>query len=156
MQLTELSFYHVYLVQWAMLFDGFMTETKWLSAGQVPDSEEYLRNGVVTSGVPLVFVHLLFMLGHDVSQNAAEFVDHIPPVISCPAKILRLWDDLGSAKVNTFFSPCQTCYSRPFNFFNIDNVVVFCTYIVWLLYLVYTLSMTYIFFHIYIILFLII
>uniref|UniRef100_A0A0D3EZZ2 S-linalool synthase n=1 Tax=Oryza barthii TaxID=65489 RepID=A0A0D3EZZ2_9ORYZ len=83
---------------WAMLFDGFMTETKWLSAGQVPESEEYLRNGVVTSGVPLVFVHLLFMLGHDVSQNAAEFVDHIPPVISCPAKILRLWDDLGSAK----------------------------------------------------------
>uniref|UniRef100_A0A0D9VBH9 Terpene synthase N-terminal domain-containing protein n=1 Tax=Leersia perrieri TaxID=77586 RepID=A0A0D9VBH9_9ORYZ len=83
---------------WAMLFDGFMTETKWLSAGQSPASEDYLRNGVVTSGLPLVFVHLLCMLGQDLGKDATEFVDHIPSVISCPAKILRLWDDLGSAK----------------------------------------------------------
>ncbi|KAF0935015.1 hypothetical protein E2562_029536 [Oryza meyeriana var. granulata] len=83
---------------WAMLFDGFMTETKWLSAGHVPASEDYLRNGVVTSGVPLVFVHLLFVLGDDVGKDAACFIDNIPPIISCPAKILRLWDDLGSAK----------------------------------------------------------
>uniref|UniRef100_J3L936 S-linalool synthase n=1 Tax=Oryza brachyantha TaxID=4533 RepID=J3L936_ORYBR len=83
---------------WAMLFDGFMTETKWLSSGQVPASDDYLRNGVVTSGVPLVFVHLLFMLGHDLGKDAAQFIDRIPSVISCPAKILRLWDDLGSAK----------------------------------------------------------
>uniref|UniRef100_A0A0D9VBI2 S-linalool synthase n=1 Tax=Leersia perrieri TaxID=77586 RepID=A0A0D9VBI2_9ORYZ len=83
---------------WAMLFDGFMTETKWLSTGQNPASEDYLQNGVVTSGVPLVFVHLLFMLGHGLGKDATEFVNHIPSVISCPAKILRLWDDLGCAK----------------------------------------------------------
>ncbi|KAL5207163.1 hypothetical protein ABZP36_031598 [Zizania latifolia] len=83
---------------WAILFDGFMKETEWLSASQVGDSEDYLRNGVVTSGLPLVFVHMLFMLGYDLEKDASGFIDHIPPVISCPAKILRLWDDLGSAK----------------------------------------------------------
>ncbi|KAG8057947.1 hypothetical protein GUJ93_ZPchr0002g24498 [Zizania palustris] len=83
---------------WAILFDGFMRETEWLSAREVSDSKDYLRNGVVTSGVPLVFVHMLFMLGHDLEKDASEFIDHIPSVISCPAKILRLSDDLGSAK----------------------------------------------------------
>lgn len=79
---------------WAVLFDGLMTEAKWLTYSHVPSSEDYLRNGVITSGVPLMFLHLLFMLGHD----AAELIDNIPPVISCPAKIFRLWDDIGNAK----------------------------------------------------------
>ncbi|KAG8057941.1 hypothetical protein GUJ93_ZPchr0002g24019 [Zizania palustris] len=83
---------------WAILFDAFMKETKWLSAGHVADLEDYLRNGVLTSGIPLVYVHLLFMLGHDLEKDALGFIDHIPPVIFRSAKILRLWDDLGSAK----------------------------------------------------------
>lgn len=80
---------------WATLFDGFMIEGKWLSTNQVPTSEDYLRNGVITSGAPLLFMHLLFMLGHDLTEDNN---DHILRVISCPAKIMRLWDDMGSAK----------------------------------------------------------
>uniref|UniRef100_A0A453N0V8 Uncharacterized protein n=1 Tax=Aegilops tauschii subsp. strangulata TaxID=200361 RepID=A0A453N0V8_AEGTS len=80
---------------WATLFDGFMIEGKWLSTNQVPTSEDYLRNGVITSGAPLLFMHLLFMLGHDLTDDNN---DHILRVISCPAKIMRLWDDMGSAK----------------------------------------------------------
>ncbi|KAG8057949.1 hypothetical protein GUJ93_ZPchr0002g25378 [Zizania palustris] len=34
---------------WAILFDAFMKETEWLSVGHVTDSEDYLRNGIVTS-----------------------------------------------------------------------------------------------------------
>ncbi|KAM3309678.1 hypothetical protein ACQJBY_030770 [Aegilops geniculata] len=80
---------------WTTLFDGFMTEGKWLSTNQVPTSEDYLRNGVVTSGAPLVFMHLFFMLGHELPEGNN---DDIHRVISCPAKIMRLWDDMGSAK----------------------------------------------------------
>jgi (3S)-linalool synthase len=82
-------------MQWVVLFDGFMVEAKWLATDQVPTAEDYLRNGVVTSGVPLAFVHLLVLLGYD--QSTEALIDHIPSVISCPAKILRLWDDMGSA-----------------------------------------------------------
>uniref|UniRef100_A0ACD5TBY3 Uncharacterized protein n=1 Tax=Avena sativa TaxID=4498 RepID=A0ACD5TBY3_AVESA len=80
---------------WATLFDGFMVEKKWLSSNQVPTSEDYLRNGIITSGAPLVFLHLYYMLGHNLTYDDS---DHIHHVISCPAKIMRLWDDMGSAK----------------------------------------------------------
>jgi len=40
-------------LKWAALFDGFMVEAKWLATNQVPAAEEYLRNGVVTSGAPV-------------------------------------------------------------------------------------------------------
>ncbi|KAM3296409.1 hypothetical protein ACQJBY_038638 [Aegilops geniculata] len=80
---------------WATLFDGFMIEAKWLSGDQVPTREDYLRNGIITSGAPLLFMHLLFMLGHDLTD---ENNDHMSWIISCPAKIMRLWDDMGSAK----------------------------------------------------------
>ncbi|KAL6848541.1 hypothetical protein ACP4OV_021835 [Aristida adscensionis] len=85
---------------WARLFDGFMVEVKWLATDLVPAAEDYLRNGVVTSGMPLLFAHFFFLLGHDqaASHDAANLIDHIPPAISCSAKILRLWDDMGSAK----------------------------------------------------------
>ncbi|KAI4979226.1 hypothetical protein ZWY2020_015979 [Hordeum vulgare] len=80
---------------WATLFDGFMIEGKWLSTNRVPTSDDYLRNGIITSGAPLVLLHIYFMLGHDLTEGNK---DNIHPVISCPAKIMRLWDDLGSAK----------------------------------------------------------
>jgi (3S)-linalool synthase len=85
-------------MQWVVLFDGFMVEAKWLATDQVPTAEDYLRNGVVTLGVPLAFVHLLVLLGY--YQSTEALIDHIPSVISCPAKILRLWDDMGSAEVS--------------------------------------------------------
>ena len=84
-------------MQWVTLFDGFMIEKKWLSSNQFPTSEDYLTNGIITSGAPLVFMHLFFMLGHDLTKD----IDHIHRVIACPAKIMRLWDDMGSAKVRT-------------------------------------------------------
>jgi (3S)-linalool synthase len=85
---------------WAMLFDAFLVESKWLSANQVPSRDEYLSNGVITTTAPLALVHLFFMLGHDPSMmdSASLTHGHIHPIISCPSKILRLWDDMGSAK----------------------------------------------------------
>ncbi|XP_037470843.1 S-(+)-linalool synthase, chloroplastic-like [Triticum dicoccoides] len=80
---------------WATLFDGFMIEGKWLSTNQAPTSKDYLRNGIITSGVPLVFLHIFFMLGHDLTEDNRDYIFRI---ISCPAKIMRLCDDMGSAK----------------------------------------------------------
>jgi (3S)-linalool synthase len=67
-----------------VLFDGFLVEAKWLATDQVPSADEYLRNGVITSGVPLAFVHILFLLGHHhaASGNATELSDSIPPAIT--------------------------------------------------------------------------
>ncbi|KAL6629739.1 hypothetical protein ACP70R_029504 [Stipagrostis hirtigluma subsp. patula] len=71
---------------WTRLFDGFLVEAKWLATDQVPASEDYLTNGVVTSGVPLAFAHMFFLMGHDLaaSNEVAKLTDHIPPAISSP------------------------------------------------------------------------
>ncbi|XP_077242055.1 (3S,6E)-nerolidol synthase 1-like [Tasmannia lanceolata] len=80
---------------WAELCNAFMVEAKWFRSRHVPMTDEYLRNGVISSGVPLVLLHMHFLLGQGIT---IERVDDIPGLFSWPATILRLWDDFGSAK----------------------------------------------------------
>ncbi|XP_043719667.1 (3S,6E)-nerolidol synthase 1-like [Telopea speciosissima] len=84
---------------WGSLCDAFLIEAKWFASKLVPKSKEYLENGVISTGVPLVLAHLFFLLGQGLTQESVLYcVEHNPPLISSTATILRLWDDLGSAK----------------------------------------------------------
>ncbi|XP_062162276.1 (3S,6E)-nerolidol synthase 1 isoform X2 [Alnus glutinosa] len=82
---------------WASLCNAFLVEAKWFASGHSPKSEEYLENAVVSSGVHVVLVHTFFLLGQHITKETEDLVDNIPGIISSPATILRLWDDLGSA-----------------------------------------------------------
>ena len=73
--------------------------------GHVPKTDEYLKNGIISSGVHVVLVHMFFLLGHGITKRNVDIVDDFPGIISSAATILRLWDDLGSAKV---ILPCTT------------------------------------------------
>ncbi|KAF8411309.1 hypothetical protein HHK36_003856 [Tetracentron sinense] len=83
---------------WVNLFNAFLVEAKWFASGNLPKAEEYLKNAVISSGVHVVLVHMSFLLGHGITKDSVDLVDDIPNLISLPATILRLWDDLGSAK----------------------------------------------------------
>eukprot|EP00261_Vitis_vinifera_P015409 XP_003635413.1 PREDICTED: (3S,6E)-nerolidol synthase 1 [Vitis vinifera] len=83
---------------WACLCNAFLVEAKWFADGHVPKADEYLKNGVISSGVHVVLVHMFFLLGHGITKRNVDVVDDFPEIISSVAKILRLWDDLGSAK----------------------------------------------------------
>ncbi|KAL6650299.1 hypothetical protein ACP70R_009224 [Stipagrostis hirtigluma subsp. patula] len=83
---------------WENLFDAFMVETKWFAAQQLPTASDYLSNGVISSGVQVLLVHTFFLLGQGIGKDAVDLLQHNSPIITSPAKILRLWDDLGSAK----------------------------------------------------------
>lgn len=64
---------------------------------ELPKSEEYLENGVVSSGVPMVLSHLYVIMGNSFPQQTQI---HDPRGLThSVAKILRLLDDLGTAKV---------------------------------------------------------
>ncbi|XP_042042726.1 tricyclene synthase 0e23, chloroplastic-like [Salvia splendens] len=78
---------------WASLCKAFLVEAKWFASDNLPNANEYLANGKVSSGVHVVLVHLFFLLGH----SAANLYD-ISNLISSVAAILRLWDDLGTAE----------------------------------------------------------
>ncbi|KAL1289381.1 hypothetical protein HN51_057666 [Arachis hypogaea] len=83
---------------WKRLCKAFLVEAKWFASGKSPSSEEYLKNGIISSGVHIVLVHIFFMLGEGLNSENVKIIDGIPDIISSSATILRLWDDLGNAE----------------------------------------------------------
>ncbi|KAF6146033.1 hypothetical protein GIB67_033392 [Kingdonia uniflora] len=82
---------------WGKLCDAFLMEAKWFASGKVPEAEEYLKNGTISTGVHVLFVHIFFLLGQGITKESVDLIDNIPGLVTYPATILRLWDDLGSA-----------------------------------------------------------
>ncbi|CAN0854938.1 Probable terpene synthase 13 [Linum grandiflorum] len=82
---------------WTKLFKAFLVEAKWFHSGNCPKAEDYLKNGITSSGVEVVLVHVFFLLGHGLTKRNVDLVDgDNPPIISSVAKILRLCDDLSA------------------------------------------------------------
>ncbi|KAG7019658.1 hypothetical protein SDJN02_18621, partial [Cucurbita argyrosperma subsp. argyrosperma] len=92
----------IYLIDdifdWAKLCKAFLVEAEWMSSGQSPSAEEYLKNGVVSTGVHVTLTHVFFLLGEAISKETVELFDEDLDIISSSATVLRLWDDMGSAK----------------------------------------------------------
>lgn len=84
----------------------------------MPEAEEYLKNGIESSGVHVALVHFFFLLGHGITEETVELIDSKPAIISSTGTILRLWDDLGSAKVGP---PPYRCTLQ---LINEDNVCI--------------------------------
>ncbi|OMO98202.1 hypothetical protein COLO4_14081 [Corchorus olitorius] len=83
---------------WVTLCRAFLVEAQWFASGNLPNAEEYLENGIISSGVHIMLVHTFFLLGEGLNHQNVELIDDNPGMISSTATILRLWDDLGSAK----------------------------------------------------------
>ncbi|XP_073010336.1 (3S,6E)-nerolidol synthase 1 isoform X2 [Typha latifolia] len=83
---------------WAKLCNAFMVEARWFTAKQVPMTSTYLKNAVISTGLHIVLVHIFFLIGQGITKETVEVIESDPGLITCPATILRLWDDLGSAK----------------------------------------------------------
>ncbi|KAL6992236.1 (3S,6E)-nerolidol synthase 1, partial [Sarracenia purpurea var. burkii] len=85
---------------WASLCNAFVVKAKWFAFGHEPKAEEYLKNGIITPGVHVVSVHMLFLLGdYCQTEESIELASANSEIITSTATILRLWNDLGSAKV---------------------------------------------------------
>ncbi|KAL2341992.1 hypothetical protein Fmac_009932 [Flemingia macrophylla] len=83
---------------WKSLCKAFLIEAEWFASGNMPSAEVYLKNGIVSSGVHIVLVHIFFLLGEGLTKENVHTIDGIPPIISSPATILRLLDDFGNAQ----------------------------------------------------------
>ncbi|XP_031127000.1 (3S,6E)-nerolidol synthase 1-like [Ipomoea triloba] len=79
---------------WTSLCNAFLTEAKWFASGHSPKADVYLKNGIISSGIPMVLTNLFFLLGYGESTGTTD----IEGIISSVAAILRLLDDLGTAK----------------------------------------------------------
>ncbi|XP_010665800.2 (3S,6E)-nerolidol synthase 1 [Beta vulgaris subsp. vulgaris] len=78
---------------WSELCNAFLVEARWFANERLPTTDEYLKNGLVSSGVYVVFGTLFSLLG-----EAKHLWNAHPEIVSVTGTILRLSDDLGSAK----------------------------------------------------------
>jgi len=81
------------------MMEAHLVEAKWFNEGYVPKLEEYLENGVTTAGSYMALVHLFFLIGEGVTEETIGMMDPYPKLFSSSGRILRLWDDLGTATV---------------------------------------------------------
>ncbi|KAI4296541.1 hypothetical protein L6164_036491 [Bauhinia variegata] len=59
---------------------------------------EYLKNGILSSGVQLVLLHTFFLMGEGINKETVSIKDGFPALISSTATILCLHDDLEGIK----------------------------------------------------------
>ncbi|XP_074270021.1 (3S,6E)-nerolidol synthase 1-like [Silene latifolia] len=83
---------------WKDLFNAFLVEAKWFASGHTPSTDEYLKNGRVSCGVGIVCAHLFLLLGEGGNKEGQSPLNSHIDIASLVATIVRLWDDLGSAK----------------------------------------------------------
>ncbi|KAJ6433337.1 hypothetical protein OIU84_017100 [Salix udensis] len=83
---------------WIDIVEAFLVEAKWFHKNYVPSPEEYLANGVTTGGTYMALVHAFFLMGQNVTNETAAMMEPYPNLFSVSGKILRLWDDLGTAE----------------------------------------------------------
>lgn len=83
---------------WVDMFEAFLVEAKWCSRKYMPNLEEYLENGVTTAGSYMALVHTFFLMGQGVTEETIAMMNPYPRLFSLSGRILRLWDDLGTAK----------------------------------------------------------
>ncbi|KAK7402010.1 hypothetical protein VNO78_13939 [Psophocarpus tetragonolobus] len=83
---------------WIDLLEAYLKEAKWFNNKYVPTFQEYLDNGVTSSGSYLGLVHATLLIGDNLSKETISMMNPYPRLFSCTGEILRLWDDLGTSR----------------------------------------------------------
>nr|AWF79084.1 terpene synthase [Pelargonium graveolens] len=83
---------------WKDIIEAFLVEAMWCNRGYVPTLEEYLENGVTTGGTYMALVHSFFLMGQGVTKETIALLDPYPNLLTRSGRVLRLWDDLGTAQ----------------------------------------------------------
>ncbi|EFH46395.1 lyase/ magnesium ion binding protein [Arabidopsis lyrata subsp. lyrata] len=87
-----------YLKQvWTDLFKTFLMEAKWYKTEHRPSFEEYMQNGVISSSVPTILLHLFSVLPDHISDQTLTDVSKNHSVVRSCATILRLANDLATS-----------------------------------------------------------
>ncbi|KAI3983107.1 hypothetical protein MKX01_035388 [Papaver californicum] len=85
--------------KWSDLCKSYLIEAEWYNNGYIPTLEEYLENGWISIGVPLLETHFYFLL--DDYQITKEAVDRLkngyPDMLRWTSLVIRLVDDLATS-----------------------------------------------------------
>ncbi|XP_043723571.1 terpene synthase 10-like [Telopea speciosissima] len=82
---------------WADFIKAMFVEAKWYQTRTTPSTEEYLKNGWVSSSGTVFLVHAFFATGQEINEEVLEFLDNNPDLIFGPSMIFRLSNDLATS-----------------------------------------------------------
>ncbi|MCL7034546.1 hypothetical protein MKW94_015581 [Papaver nudicaule] len=84
---------------WSDLCKAYLVEAEWFSNGYTPTLEEYLENGWISVGVPMIQIHVYFLLDdYPISKEALDcFKNGYPDILRWTSLIIRLVDDLATS-----------------------------------------------------------
>lgn len=77
--------------------EAFLKEAEWSKKKTVPREEEYLKNGIVSTGTSVASLQAFFLLGAFSDENF-RLVTSPDGIFSHSGKIFRLWNDLATFK----------------------------------------------------------
>ncbi|XP_054817475.1 (-)-germacrene D synthase-like isoform X2 [Prosopis cineraria] len=75
-----------------------LVESKWHHHGYIPTYEEYIENGIVTCGCPLLLTTCLLGLENSVNRDAFDWISQVPKMVRASSIIFRVVNDMGSHK----------------------------------------------------------
>ncbi|KAL0353207.1 UNVERIFIED_CONTAM: Alpha-farnesene synthase [Sesamum angustifolium] len=82
---------------WTGFCKALFVEAKWYHSGHSPSLSEYLDNGWTSSSGPLLCLHILIGIGHDITQ-AIHVFNSSKEIIRHSSLIIRLCNDQGTSK----------------------------------------------------------
>ncbi|XP_071902768.1 (-)-germacrene D synthase-like [Coffea arabica] len=81
-----------------MLVRAYFVEAKWLHQGYIPTLEEYMKNGVPSSGYPTLTIISFLGMGDIVKKEAFDWALNVPEIVRAASIIARLRDDIVGYK----------------------------------------------------------
>ncbi|XP_011096130.1 alpha-farnesene synthase [Sesamum indicum] len=82
---------------WTGFCNALFVEAKWYHTGHSPSLSEYLDNGWISSSGPLLSLHILIGISHDITQ-AIHVFNNSKEIIRHSSLIIRLCNDQGTSK----------------------------------------------------------
>ncbi|XP_060971207.1 myrcene synthase, chloroplastic-like [Cannabis sativa] len=83
---------------WVDMCRSFLQEAKWYYNGYTPTFQEYIENGWISVGAPIILVHAYFSFANPITKEVLEiFQQGYPTIIRQSAMIVRLANDLATS-----------------------------------------------------------
>ncbi|XP_054817718.1 sesquiterpene synthase-like [Prosopis cineraria] len=77
---------------------AYLVEAKWCNEGYIPTYEEYMENGIVSCGYPLLMTSCLLGLRNSATKDVFDWIIQVPKMVRPSSIITRVINDMGSHK----------------------------------------------------------
>ncbi|XP_058091537.1 alpha-terpineol synthase, chloroplastic-like [Magnolia sinica] len=82
---------------WGDLCKTYITEARWYYSGHTPPFKEYLDNGWISVGAPIILAHGYFSMRLKITKEVLGGLENYHNLVIFPSIILRLCDDVGTS-----------------------------------------------------------